>query len=478
MSAHGVEAIGPEGDGELSEIAAFAARLCEAPVSLVTLVLADTQKFIGRSGSDMAEPPRSSSFCAHAMGRGDLLVIPDASRHPEFADNALVTGEPHIRFYAGAPLISREGAPLGALCVIDTAPRAQGLTDLQREGLQVLGRAAMRRLNALRQQRAAVEQQSESARTMREIADLNPSIIWSADGSGKFDYFNRQWSEITGQSPPRSLAAWRPLVHPEDADRVLQTWSASFGEGQAFQCEYRLRQADGSWRWALARALPMTGPDGSVTRWYGTLTDIDDGRRVSENRDLLARELSHRIKNIFAVVAGLVSIRARRHDHARAFADEVIDAIRALGRAHDFVRPVEGAKGDKLRGLLEELMAPYADDNGRITLTGGDCTIGPRAATPLALVFHELATNSAKYGALSLPGGSIEISIDCPEDGEARIGWRERGGPATTEPGSEGFGSRLVQMAIEGQLGGRMERRFVPTGLEVDLAFPASAIRS
>ncbi|MFA9200659.1 MAG: PAS domain-containing protein [Cypionkella sp.] len=479
LAAHGVDAIGPAGDPELSEIAEFAARLCGAPVGLVNLVLADRQQFVGRSGSDMAEPPLSSSFCVHGLGSGDLLVIPDAASDPVFAANPLVTGEPNIRFYAGAPLISREGAPLGYLCVIDPLPRAAGLTDLQRQGLQVLARAAMRRLNALRQHRAALDQITESARTMREIADLLPAIIWSADGEGNFDYFNQRWRGITGRPPPRTTEDWRPVVHPDDSDKAFGAWAESYQAGRPFESEYRLRQADGSWRWTLSRAIGMQGPDGKIVRWYGTLTDVDDGRRLSENRDVLARELSHRIKNIFAVVAGLISIRARRHPSVSEFAAELIDAIRALGRAHDFVRPVEGAKGDSLKGLLQELMAPYADEAGRVAIDGTDCAIGARAATPLALIFHELATNSAKYGALSQAGGAVSIALACDDpQGAVRVAWRERGGPKASEPGSEGFGSRLVQMAIEGQLGGTLERRFEPEGLAVDLTLPRAAMRS
>lgn len=478
LAAHGTGSIGPDGDPELSEIAAFAARLCETPVSFVNLVLADTQQFVGRSGSDMAEPPRSISFCVHGLDQGTLQVIPDAARDPRFADNPLVTGEPGIRFYAGAPLISLEGAPLGALCVIDTAPREAGLTALQQEGLQVLAHAAMRRLTALRQQRAAAEHIAESARTMREIADLLPSVIWSADGAGNFDYFNQRWSEVTGVERPKVAEDWRPHIHPDDGERAFAAWYESFEKGRPFESEYRLRQADGSWRWTLSRGLPMADGAGKVIRWYGTLTDVDHSRRVSDNRDLLARELSHRIKNIFAVVSGLVSMRARRHEGARDFAEELNGAIRALGRAHDFVRPLEGAKGGSLKGLLSELMAPYADGDGRIRMIGEDCTIGLRAATPLALVFHELATNSAKYGALSVEGGRVEIALDCQDGEDTRIAWREQGGPTVSEPGAAGFGSRLVQMSVEGQLGGKIERRFAPGGLEIDLAIPHSAIRS
>ncbi|MCT2559963.1 PAS domain-containing protein [Tsuneonella sp. YG55] len=466
-------------DDELLAITRFAARLCQAPVAFVSMVERDVQRFLTHEGLDLRTTPRKQSFCAHTMMRGEEMIVTDASSDPRFADNELVTGEPHVRFYAGAPLISPEGAPLGALCVIDDKPRPEGLDPLQIEGLQVLARAVMRRLDARRKGLAAVTREAEGARAMREIADLLPAIIWSADGDGTFDYFNSRWREVTGIDGPNCTDDWRPVVHPDDSDRVFADWGECYDAGQPFESEYRLKQADGSFRWTLSRALAIRNPDGSVRRWYGTLTDIDSSHRVSESRDLLARELSHRIKNIFAVVAGLVSIRARRHEAARPFADELIDAIRALGRAHDFVRPVEGAKGDSLRGLMTELMAPYSDGGERIVIGGKDCSIGPRAATPLALIFHELATNSAKYGALSVEGGKVAIEIDCPEgDGEAGITWRERGGPSTDAPGAEGFGSRLVQMSIEGQLGGRMERRFLPHGLEVDLAIPVSAIRS
>ena len=402
-------------DEELVAFTHFAAKLCNAPVSFVSLVERDAQRFLARQGSDLRGTPRKLSFCAHTMMRGEEMVVTDAASDPRFADNDLVTGEPHVRFYAGAPLISPEGAPLGALCVIDDTPRPEGLDPLQIEGLQVLARAVMRRLDARRKGLAAVSREAEGARAMREIADLLPAIIWSADGEGTFDYFNSRWREVTGTEPPKSTDDWRPVVHADDSDRVFADWGECHSAGKAFESEYRLKQADGSFRWTLSRALAIRDHDGAVRRWYGTLTDVDSSHKISESRDLLARELSHRIKNIFAVVAGLVSIRARRHEAARQFADELIDAIRALGRAHDFVRPVEGAKGDRLRGLLTELMAPYSDGRERIEIGGKDCSIGARAATPLALIFHELATNSAKYGALSVEGGTVFIEIDFPE---------------------------------------------------------------
>lgn len=478
VASYGVAAL--HDDDELTDLAAFAARLCDCPVSLVSIVEPDRQVFIARSGTDLSETPRSVSFCAHTMLSGEPIIVCDAAEDPRFADNALVTGEPHIRFYAGAPLLSDEGAPLGALCVIDFAPRPGGLGETEREGLAVLARAVMARLRAVRIETTATHTLAKRDERLRALADWLPDIIWSADAEARFDYFNERWRKVTGVRPPRTLAEWGPHVHPDDVDPVLKAWDKAFAKRKPFQSEYRLRMADGEWRWTLARALPVEEPDrGVATRWYGTLTDIDDSRRQSDGRDLLARELSHRIKNIFAVVAGLISIRARRHPEWKDLTDELIGAIRALGRAHDFVRPIEGEKGDSLRALLGELMAPYADGDDRVRIEGGDCKIGARAGTPLALVFHELATNSAKYGALSVDEGKVEITIDCAdEEAPARIHWRENGGPAVTDEGYEGFGSRLMTMAIEGQLGGTLERRFTPDGLEVDLTMQLKAIHS
>ncbi|WP_188645527.1 sensor histidine kinase [Tsuneonella deserti] len=463
-------------DDELARITRFAAKLCDTRLAMLTIIEDGEQRIIACSGCDRAEAPSLSRACSEAMREGPL-VIPDLSADPRFEDGA-GPDEPSARFYAGVPLVSKEHVPVGTLSVIDPSARPGGLGPVQLEGLEVLAAAVMLRVEAQRTSRASSLRASESARAMREIADMVPGIVWSADGDGNFDYFNSRWGQITGLAPPAMVSEWRPMVHPDDADRTFDTWTKSFSEGRAFECEYRLKQADGSWRWTLARALPLQDAAGKVVRWHGTLTDIHEGRRRSDDRDLLARELSHRIKNIFAVVSGLISLRARRSPENREFAQELIDTIGALGRAHDFVRPVEGVKGDSLHGLLIELMAPYADGHDRVTIVGDDCAIGPRAATPLALTFHELATNSAKYGAMSVDDGSISIALDCPEHADqAFVVWRENGGPAGADAGEEGFGSRLIRSSIEGQLGGRIERRFAEEGLEVRLSIPLVAIR-
>ncbi len=240
---------------------------------------------------------------------------------------------------------------------------------------------------------------------------------------------------------------------------------------------------DGIYRWMILRAWPVRMGEEPPEAWFGAAVDIDDLHRLSDSRDLLARELSHRIKNIFAVVSGLIAVRARAWPEAAEFAEDLQSTIRALGRAHDYVRPFEGRKGSSLHGLLEDLLDPYRDaQGGKVSVLGDDCTIGEKAATPLALIFHELATNSAKYGALGRTNGSVSISISSTA-GTVTADWFESGlnpvdGDKRGDSTGEGFGSRLLRMAVEGQLSGKFERRFEDDALHVTLTLSRQAVEA
>lgn len=134
----------------LRRITDFASALCDAPIALVSLVEERHQSFLARTGLDVSETPRETSFCQYAMLQDTIMVVPDATADVRFADNPLVTGEPHIRFYAGAPLVTDRGVPLGALCIIAREPRPAGLSALQRQGLLVLADDVMQRFSASR----------------------------------------------------------------------------------------------------------------------------------------------------------------------------------------------------------------------------------------------------------------------------------------------------------------------------------------
>ncbi len=474
MASFGMDAL--EGDPELAAIARFAAQLCNVPIALVSLVEEERQRFLVREGTQETQTPRSTSFCAKAMLGSDVLVVPDALDDPAFRDYDLVHNPPYLRFYAGAPLISAEGAPLGALCLIDPEPRAEGLSAFQQDGLRVLAQAVMRRLYAHRQQ---IEAEATIARTelqFRILADSIPDIAWSATAGPKFDYFNARFTEVTGAPVPSAADDWRAVIHPDDYDASLKKLEQAFATETQFEDEWRLRLADGTYRWVISRAIPARH-DSGPTRWFGTLTDIDDGRRLSEDRELLAGELAHRIKNIFAVISGLISLRARGDEKLLKFGDELNATIQSLSRAQGFIDPLSG-DGAELLGLLNSLMAPYATGHEALVTVSGDAvSFGAKSATPLALVFHELATNAAKYGALSQEGGRVDITVGKIGDA-VQIDWRESSGPEVNAPQSEGFGSRLITRSVTNQMSGKIERNWLPQGLHTRIIIPREQLAS
>ena len=182
------------------------------------------------------------------------------------------------------------------------------------------------------------------------------------------------------------------------------------------------------------------------------------------------------------MIAGLIGLYARHDPAVRPFAREIRERIIALGRAHNFVRPHTNYSRPvdipvTFRGLIAELAEPYRlEGEHRISVTGDDLPIDDRAATPLALLIHELATNAVKYGALSVLTGTISIEAELRGD-RLVISWRETGGPALAGASpTEGFGTRVSKLSVESQLGGTLERRWKPDGLEVIADIPRASL--
>ncbi len=485
LRAYGI--LDTEPEQAFDDIVRLAARICEAPIAVVNLIDESRQWFKAETGLGVRETPLETSFCAHALLQSENMIVPDATVDPRFECNPLVTGEAGLRFYAGRILKSPDGHALGTLCVLDTRIRPDGLTDLQAETLEVLARQVMDQLElrrAIREREAGVVALAESEARFRAIADSMPQMVWSTRPDGFHDYYNARWYEFTGV-PAGSTdgAGWNDIFHPEDQARAWDVWRQSLDTGDLYEIKYRLRRADGVYRWTLGRATPIRSETGEITRWFGTCTDIDDLKRVEEGKDLVSQELSHRIKNIFAVVSSLIALSAREHPEAKVFAGAVRDRINALARAHEFVRPHSEVSqpvfGDTtLHAFLTALFRPYVDLTGqpRVEIEGDDATFDDQAATSVALLFHELATNAAKYGALSLPGGRVVLRTRNAGD-RFILTWIERGGPALTgAPSRQGFGSSLSTLSVQGQLGGTLERRWDSEGLTLIADLPATAL--
>jgi PAS domain S-box-containing protein len=308
----------------------------------------------------------------------------------------------------------------------------------------------------------------------RVLTDAMPQMVWSTLPNGFHDYYNARWYEFTGV-PHGSTdgEGWNDMFHPDDQERAWQRWRHSLATGENYEIEYRLKHCSGEYRWTLGRALPVRDANGDIIRWIGTCTDIHESKLASDQTELMSRELSHRIKNIFAVIAGLIGLSAPKDQPTHGFAKQLAGRISALGRAHNFARPHSemsdpGHNFGTLHGLLREILQPYEiDTNARYRIDGDDVPVGERSATPIALVIHELATNAVKYGALSSATGLISIRT-IRASGDITIEWSEEGGPTVPEtPGQSGFGAQLSEISISDQLGGTIERHWRPEGLKV-----------
>ena len=452
----------------------FAARLCEAEAAAVNLLDRDAVRTIASVGLD---GPAPLALVRRTVARGELTLTRGQDMVGEAADLPW-------RFHAGLPLKSEKGVVLGTLAVFDRSPR-EALTQLQEDGLRLLAEQVavqFARRRVAREAAAATGTRLFDDIDVRRMIDAVPQMVWSTRPDGYHDFFNARWYQETG-TPPGSTdgEAWADLFHPDDQEETWGRWAHSLETGDPYEIEYRLRGRDGRWRWVLGRALPLRDADGTITRWVGTCTDIDERKRLAEEREIVSHELSHRIKNIFSVISGLLAFSARNRPEVSGFAADLRARILALGRAHDFVRPHSQNSEpphatDHLHGLVEEILAPYQTGTGRVVVRGPNPPIDDRSATPLALLLHELATNAAKYGALSEPDGRVTVEIADRGDAIA-LRWQEAGGPAlTTVPEHEGFGSRLIELSGVRQLNARLTREWRADGLLLEVVVPKASL--
>ena len=445
--------------------------------------------------------------------------------------------------------------------------------------------------------KAAEQALLESETRFETFAQAMPNQVWSATPDGQLDWFNNQVFSYSGLAiEDLAGSGWAHMVHANDIGAAAATWARALSNGSAYQSEFRLRRSDGSFRWHLARAVPMRDETGQITRWIGTNTDIDNQKEIEEqlvesqqrvesainaadigtwdfdpqsgalkwdnrcyqlfgmkpgtpisfdaflaglhpgDRDatekacleamqpdgsqgydveyrtighddgierwcsakgkaffengvavrfigtirdisklkraelqqqLLTRELEHRMKNTMAMV-GAIASQTFRTATTKEEARTIFDArLHALNQAHDVLVRLSWTSAP-IRTVVEGALAPHRTADGRIAINGPALDLTARQALSLALALHELATNATKYGALSVPGGTIDVSWDCipSEDRPSlRFTWREQGGPPVSPPTRRGFGSRLIESTLSSDFGSSVKVDYLPEGV-------------
>ena len=309
---------------------------------------------------------------------------------------------------------------------------------------------------------------------LREAVDAACVALWSwnladdrfAMDERAFQLWGMPWSQSV------SFGNLSAHIHPADRDRVQAAFTATRSVPGPYEIDFRIMVGDDV-RWISARGRAAEA--GSVDRpMFGIFLDVTGRKQAEEGSELLAGEMSHRVKNLLAIAAGLTQLTSRSAASVEDMTGELTRRLTSLGRAHDLVRPLPGEQGKAalLGDLLAVLLSPYEDTgafSGRIRVAVPRMGVGEAAATTLAMVVHELATNSMKHGALSASAGTLDVT-GRTEDEEVHITWSETGGPEVPhEPEMAGFGSRMIKRSVAAQLGGSLAYDWQPSGLVATL---------
>ncbi len=402
-------------------ITRLAAHICQAPMALISLTDEDRQWFKANIGFSASQAPRDVTFCAHAIMEPDLFIIPDALADERFKDNPYVTAQPQLRFYAGAALVTADGHALGTLCVLDTVPRE--LTPEQQEGLRMLARLTVTQLELRRhtlalahgeRERADLLARAHEARAEAEaneeryrfLAEALPQQIWTARPDGTLDYVNQPAIAYFALPPADVLGwEWQHVIHADDLPDCMARWQQALATGETYEVEFRLRRADGVYRWHLGRALPMRDAAGAIVKWFGTNTDIDEQKQLyrfaqeaNRAKDEFLAMVSHELRTPLTSMMGWVELlqlgildepkRAHAldviaHSAQAQLIGDLLDISRIVsGRlrldvepvalaplieaALDVVRPAAAAKAIKLQSELQPGVGAIAGDPARL----------------------------------------------------------------------------------------------------------------
>jgi PAS domain S-box-containing protein len=319
-------------------------------------------------------------------------------------------------------------------------------------------------------QRAAEKDSDITYAQFKALANSIPNLAWMARPDGWVFWYNDRWYEYTGTTPEDMAGwGWQSVHHPDVLPKMLERWTDAIKNGQFFQMIFPLKGADGLYRPFLTRVEPLR-ENGAIVGWYGTNTDVTEQERDRERLQLLIHELNHRVKNTLATVHSIAmhSLRDLKPNSAKIFENRLL----ALADVHDVLTRENWEKA-QVEELVRTAVEPAGPENFEIS--GPSVAVCPRIAAALAMTLHELCTNAVIHGALSAPGGRVNVEWSVDSDRRApmlHVVWRERGGPTISPPSGKGFGLRLIERTLASDAGAQVALEFPPEGLRCVMDIP------
>ncbi|MBJ3762565.1 GAF domain-containing protein [Maribius pontilimi] len=475
----------------------LATHVLGTPVGLLSLVDGHRQFFKAQTGlpepyAAARETPLSHSFCKFVVGLDAPLVVRDARLDPLLKTSGAIP-DLNVIAYLGVPVHGDRGHVLGSFCAIDTKPR--DWTDHERQVLETIAvgvesEIALRaELKRRKEAERAIQQAEERLRLALRAGRLGTFDFDPRTGTANWDaaMYDLWWIE-RDEDHPFSVAGTR--VHPDDraADEAARKAALDpAGDGQQ-QIELRIVHPDsGDIRWLHIDGAVSFEADQPV-RVVGMARDVTARRKVELQNALLAQELNHRVKNLFAITAGMIALTAKSSETPQAMAAVLRGRVHALATAHELIRPAivgtpDAAEATTLDALVGAILSPHQGHDATLKITGPLTDLSPRAASSLALVLHELATNAVKYGALATECGLLSVSwdIDAPAAPSETLvlKWIETcPDERDTTPPIEGFGSTLIDVTVTSQMDGAWHRDWTPAGLSATLRIPMQNLRN
>jgi PAS domain S-box-containing protein len=319
-------------------------------------------------------------------------------------------------------------------------------------------------------EQAAEEALRESEERLRTVGDNISQLAWTCDRLGNVTWYNKRWLDYTGLSFEEMKDwGWKRVHHPDHVDRVVAGVTRSRESGGPWEDTFPLRGVDGNYRWFLSRAVPIRNAAGEIMRWFGTNTDITEQRKADETQRMLTSELSHRVKNMLATVQAIATQTLRHSQNPAQFVTSFGGRIQSMSRMHSMLSSSDW-QGADLRDVIRDQLFLGPIDETRVTAGGPAVRLEPQIAPQVAMMLHELGTNSIKYGALSKPDGVVTIGWSVNDD-MLRLRWVERGGPPLKAPVKRGFGTTLIEQTAKGT-GGSAHMSIEMVGVQWEICLP------
>ena len=324
----------------------------------------------------------------------------------------------------------------------------------------------------------------ERERRFRELLDALPAAVYTTDTEGRITYYNDAAAELWGRRPPLGSSEWcgswklfwpdgTPLRHDE-CPMALALKEDRCVRGVEAACE----RPDGSRVPFIPYPTPLHDEHGKLIGAVNMLVDITERKRADEQQALMVRELHHRVKNTLATVQAIMGSTARSSETIEDFKTALIGRIGSLAKTHLLLSD-EGRTEIAFEQILRNELDAFDDgSDNRVRYSGPPVEVNSRLAVSLGMAIHELTTNAAKYGALSVYGGKVDIAWSLTIEATRRtlqFVWVESGGPQVKPPKREGFGTRLLDFVLPGQIRAKTAIAYKPEGVRVHVSVPLPA---